>query len=231
MDSSEEPKIRLELRDNKQACVCLGCGAWYHLESPSVFKHNKRCQHKKTNTNPINESFTSWQYNVIDEYKSLSQQEIKEKIIAKQLPFAVMMENWQGDFNLATVIRNANAMGAQKVFYLGAQKGYDRRGTTGTHHYTDVVFLPNIEELKALKSEYKTFIGVEQVENSINLPNFQWPTEKFLILLGEEGCGLTQNAIKLCDQFVEIKQIGSVRSLNAGVASGIVMYDILSKIG
>ena len=84
-----------------------------------------------------NTRWKSWTYNVVDEFKDKSTDEIKDILRATSHPFAVLMENWQGDFNIGTMIRNANAFNAKKVFYYG-KKRYDRRGAVGTHHYVDL---------------------------------------------------------------------------------------------
>jgi tRNA G18 (ribose-2'-O)-methylase SpoU len=73
-------------------------------------------------------------------------------------------------------------------------------------------------------------VGVENsVSSAITLDKFEWP-DRTLLLIGEEGVGITPETLELCDRFVYIPQFGSVRSLNAGVASGIVMNDLVTKI-
>lgn len=183
--------------------------------------------------------------NVIDEYKDLPTEEIKKILAEKAFPFAVCFEHWQGDFNISTGIRNANAFGAEKVFYLGGKKKWDKRGAVGTHNYMDITYLPSIEALRALKSEYK-IIGIDNIEDQIparpsragccsfyQLPDFRWGLGavfvKPLMLFGEEGVGLTKEVLNLCDAIVEIPMFGSVRSLNCGTASGIVMNDFVTQ--
>jgi len=172
--------------------------------------------------------------NIIDKYKwdrltKWTTELIKEDLQKTAFPFAVLMENFLGDFNIGTVVRNANAFNAKEVYYLG-NKHYDRRGTVGTHHYTNVNHVRDTEGLKALKEKY-TFVGVENsVAGAMPLADFQWP-DRTLIIIGEEGVGITAETLALCDHFVYIPQFGSVRSLNAGVASGIVMNDLVTKIG
>lgn len=174
----------------------------------------------------MNEKF-SWQFNVVDEYKGMTKEEIKITLAKKAFPYAVLMENWQGDFNLGTLIRNANAFGAREVFYLGHKKHYDRRGAVGAYHYSDVNYLKNLEDLLALKHKY-TFIGIDNIPGAVALEDFVWPDNPLLIF-GEESIGLTRPMIDLCSSLVEIKMYGSVRSLNAGTASGITMYDFIKK--
>lgn len=47
----------------------------------------------------INPNWTSWTYNVVDKYKGMSVEAIKLDLDEKAFPYAVLIENWQGDFN------------------------------------------------------------------------------------------------------------------------------------
>jgi tRNA G18 (ribose-2'-O)-methylase SpoU len=142
------------------------------------------------------------------------------------LPFAVLMQHWQGDFNVAQCIRNANGFGAKEVFYIG-KKHYDRRGALGCYKYLDVHYFSSMEEILKLKEKY-TFIGVDNIPGSVSMETFQWP-ENALLIFGEENAGLTAEMVDLCDTVVKIDMRCSVRSFNAGTASGIAMYDYSVK--
>jgi len=172
------------------------------------------------------------QCNVSDRYKNdrlvkWTTELIREDLQSKAFPYAICMENFQGDFNLSSVIRSTNAFNGQEVFFLG-NKQWDRRGTVGTHHYTDVKRLKNRDELLKLKDTY-TFVALENtVPSSVSLGDFEWPGNPLLIL-GEEGVGITPETLALCDHYVFIPQFGSVRSLNAAVAGSIAAYDFVTK--
>jgi tRNA G18 (ribose-2'-O)-methylase SpoU len=170
--------------------------------------------------------------NILDKYKNdrlvkWTTELIKQDLQSKAFPYAVLMENFQGDFNLSSVIRSANAFNGREVFFLG-NKDWDRRGTVGTHHYTSVKRVKNREDLVKLKDTY-TFVALENtVPTSIDLADYEWPSNP-LIILGEEGVGITPETLSLCDAFVYISQFGSVRSLNAAVAGSIAMNDFVTK--
>ena len=170
--------------------------------------------------------------NIIDRYKNdrftkWTTELIKNDLQNNAFPFAVLMENFQGDFNLSSVLRTCNAMNGREMFYLG-RKQYDRRGTVGTHHYTDIVNIPNREELLKLKQRY-TFVALENsVPNAESIYDFVWPINP-LIIIGEEGVGITKETLDLCDRSVYINQYGSVRSMNAAVAGSIAMNDFVMK--
>jgi len=165
--------------------------------------------------------------NIEDRFKNWQTDLIKKEIQSNTFPCAVIMENWLGDFNISCCLRSCNAMGASKMFYLG-RKHYDRRGTVGTHHYTDMINIPNREELAKLKKDY-VFVALENnIDNTKSIYDFKWP-ENSLIFIGEEGIGLTPETLEMCDKFVYIPQYGSVRSMNAAAATSIALYDYVSK--
>jgi len=170
--------------------------------------------------------------NVVDKYKhdrltKWTTELIKNDLKENSFPFAVMMENFQGDFNLSSVLRSCNALGGREMFYLG-KKQYDRRGAVGTHHYTDIINVKSREEFLKLKERY-TFVALENsVAQAEAIYEFVWP-ENPLIILGEEGVGITSETLSMCDKCVFIPQFGSVRSMNAAVAGSIAMNDFVSK--
>lgn len=170
---------------------------------------------------------SSWQYNVQDHLKSKSLSEIRQRLKNTAFPFAVCSESWNSDFNLSCLIRTANGFNAEAVYYLG-NKHYDRRGATGTYHYTDTNFIPSVNDFLALKSRY-TFVGIDNVPGSVSIDDYDFP-ERPLFIFGSEGTGLTPTMQSYCQDIVRIEQFGSVRSFNAAVASGIVMHTYISFI-
>lgn len=166
--------------------------------------------------------------NVADHFKDVTTEDVKKILADTAFPYAVCFEHWTGDFNISTGIRNANAFNARKVFYVG-DKRWDRRGAVGVHNYTDVEFLQSIDDLRALKKDY-IFVGIDNVPGSVMMEEYTWQANTLLIF-GEEGVGLTPGMQAMCEAIVAIPMFGSVRSLNCGTASGIVMHDFVSKIG
>jgi tRNA G18 (ribose-2'-O)-methylase SpoU len=171
-------------------------------------------------------NFAAWSQNVIDQFKGMSPEEIRPILKSMAFPYAVCFEHWVGDFNMGTGIRNANAFNANEVFYIGDKK-WDRRSAVGVYNYTPINWVSTVEEFLTLKEKY-VFIGVDNVEGSVPLSTFVWP-ENAMMIFGEEGTGLTPEIQKHCQALVAIEMFGSVRSLNCGTASGIVMYDYISK--
>jgi tRNA G18 (ribose-2'-O)-methylase SpoU len=179
-----------------------------------------------------NDRWSLWKRNVIDKYKSMTDEKIREDLKQSASPIAVCMEHWKGDFNISTLIRNANAFNIEKVYYLGKKK-IDVRGAVGTHHYVDIDYLDDgHKRLVELKNKY-TFVAIDNnVDKAHKLCKFDWnKLEKPpLIFFGEEGCGLSEEILNLADYRIEIEQYGSVRSLNVGTASGIVLFECVKHL-
>ena len=166
------------------------------------------------------------QKNVIDDYKEWETIKIKEDLDRKAFPYSIMMQHIQGDFNISTFIRNGNAFGVKQIFYYGRKK-WDRRGAVGTHNYKQLTHLDSFEEIQALKDKY-TLVAVENtLESSISISDFKLK-ENLLFIFGEEMLGISKEVLDICDYSVHINQYGSVRSLNVGTASGIIMQHVSS---
>lgn len=169
--------------------------------------------------------------NVIDPYKYWETEAIKADLDEKRHNFSILCQNISNDFNIATVIRNANAFLAKEVIVYG-RKRYDRRGTVGTHHYTNFHFVKEIDKLDELlfNNDYH-IVGVDNIPRAQNVHNFSWNEEKTtLLVFGQEQIGIDESLLGFCQDVVYIPQYGSVRSLNVGCASAIVMNDYCRKM-
>ena len=76
------------------------------------------------------------------------------------------------------------------------------------------------------------FVGIDNnvSQKTFKLGEFDWNmiSKPPLMIFGEEGTGLTQKVIQMCHILVEIPQYGSVRSLNVGTSSGVLLYDYVN---
>ena len=171
--------------------------------------------------------FRAWQYNVADRFKGMTVEDIQKDLRSNCNPFAVCFEHVINDFIMGTGIRNANAFNARQVFYLGDKK-WDKRSAVGVWNYTPVQWLPTLEEFIALQDIY-TIVGVDNVPGSVPMSTYQFVSNT-LFVFGEEGVGLTPAMQSMCKDIVEIPMYGSVRSLNCGTASGIIMHEFVSRL-
>jgi tRNA G18 (ribose-2'-O)-methylase SpoU len=161
--------------------------------------------------------------NVVDAYRYWSLEAIVADLDTRRHDFHVAIENFAHDFNIGSVIRTANAFLAREVHIVGRRR-WNRRGAMVTDRYQHVRHHEDPAALAAWCHENGiTVIGVDNVEGAVSLETFDLPRQ-CVLLLGQEGDGLTPASQEICAHVVSIAQYGSTRSINAGAAGAIAMH-------
>jgi len=166
--------------------------------------------------------------NVVDIYRYWSHDAIVTDLDQRRHPFHVAIENWQHDFNIGAVVRNANAFLAREVHIVGKRK-WNRRGAMVTDAYQHVRHHPDLEAFTAWATERSLpIVGIDNLPGSHEITSADIP-RACVLLFGQEGPGLSEPAREACTAVLHIPQFGSTRSINAGVASGIAMYEWIRR--
>jgi tRNA G18 (ribose-2'-O)-methylase SpoU len=161
--------------------------------------------------------------NVVDAYRYWRRDAIVADLDTRRHPFHVAIENLQHDHNIGTVVRTANAFAARAVHIVGRRR-WNRRGAMVTDRYQHIAHHPDVAALVAFaRDEGLTVVAVDNTPGSVRLERTGLPRDA-LLLFGQEGPGLTEQARAAAELVVSIAQFGSTRSINAGVAAGIVMH-------
>lgn len=161
--------------------------------------------------------------NVVDRYRYWRREAIVADLDRRRHPFHVAIENWEHDFNIGTVVRNANAFLARAVHIVGRRR-WNRRGAMVTDRYQHVIHHPTVEDLVAwLRADRLQLVGIDNLPGARPLETTALP-ERCVLVFGQEGPGLSQAVREAADMVCSIRQFGSTRSINAGVASGIAMH-------
>lgn len=161
--------------------------------------------------------------NVADEFRYLTVDAIREILKTRRIPLEIAIENWQHDLNIGSLVRTANAFNVNKFHIIG-NKHWNQHGALMTDKYIDIQNHQTIEEFKIdCDSRHIPIIGFENVPGAKQIESSHLP-KKCVLLFGNEGLGMSDAAISACDEFFEIAQAGSVRSMNASVAGAIAMY-------
>jgi tRNA G18 (ribose-2'-O)-methylase SpoU len=141
----------------------------------------------------------------------------------KRHSFHVAIENWQHDLNIGSIVRTANAFLAETVHIVGRRR-WNRRGAMVTDRYQHVLHHPTVDDVLLYARERSLpIVAIDNVERSVAVEEIVLPRE-CILLFGQEGPGLSPEALEAADQVVEITQYGSTRSLNASAAAAIVMH-------
>lgn len=161
--------------------------------------------------------------NVVDRYRYWRTEAIKADLDTVRHPFHVAIENWQHDMNIGSIVRSANAFGADTVHIVGRRR-WNKRGAMVTDRYQHVEHREDIAALAAwAAAESVPIIAIDNVPGCVPMETFDWP-ERCVMLFGQEGPGLTGEAIAASQAVVEITQYGSTRSINASAAAAVAMY-------
>ena len=161
--------------------------------------------------------------NVIDRYRYWRMDAIVADIDQHRHPFHVAIENWQHDMNIGSIVRSANAFAADTVHIVGRRR-WNKRGAMVTDRYQHVVHHDTVAELVAwARTNGIPIIAIDNVPGSIIIETFEFP-KACVLLFGQEGPGISAEAIEAADAVVEISQFGSTRSINASAAAAVAMH-------
>ncbi|MEJ6553501.1 TrmH family RNA methyltransferase [Microbacterium esteraromaticum] len=162
--------------------------------------------------------------NVIDRYRYWRMDAIVADLDTQRHPFHVAIENWQHDMNIGSIVRSANAFLADTVHIIGRRR-WNKRGAMVTDRYQHVVHHPDVATFTAWAArEGIPIIAVDNVGEAVPVDRADLP-ERCVLLFGQEGPGLSDEALAAASGHIEITQYGSTRSINASAAAAVVMYE------
>ena len=140
----------------------------------------------------------------------------------------IMLDEISSTQNIGSIARSAAAIGINS--YLLPTHGphpYSRRALRvsmghismlNTHLYEDIQ-----ETIVTLKENGYRIYAAEVSEDSTPLASLK-VVDKWVLLMGHEGSGLSNEVLALCDEVVTIEMMEGVKSFNVGVAASIMMY-------
>ena len=166
--------------------------------------------------------------NVLDIYRYWTVEAIKADLDTQRQPLEIAVENLTRDFNMGTIVRNANAFNINKVHIVGRRQ-WNKRGAMMTDIYMNIEYHDSVDDfITSMRTQQKSVLAMDIVEGSQPLSTTELPKNTVMVF-GAEGPGLSEELRSQADKVVHIEQLGSTRSVNVGVASGIAMYAWLQK--
>ncbi len=161
--------------------------------------------------------------NVLDHFRYWKMEAIVAELDSRRHKYHVAIENWQHDLNIGSIVRTANAFLAEEVHIIGNRR-WNRRGAMVTDRYQHVSHHPTVEEFVAWAKERNLpIIAIDNVPGCQKIEEYSLP-EECVLLFGQEGPGLSDEAIAAAEVVLEITQFGSTRSINASAAAAITMH-------
>lgn len=142
-------------------------------------------------------------------------------------PFILILDGIEDPHNLGSIIRVCECLGVHGIIIEKTRACQVNetviKTSAGATSYVKVARVANINnEIEKLKKQNVWVYACELGGDDLTKTNLKGAVA---IVIGSEGRGTGKLTLKLCDGIVTIPQFGKINSLNASVATGIVLYE------
>ncbi len=139
----------------------------------------------------------------------------------------LLLDNIQDPGNLGTIIRSSVAFNIDTIVLsndtVDLYNDKVIRSTQGLLFHTNIIRRDLVEVINELKEKEYDILGTN-VHNGVNLSEVK--TNKFALLMGNEGQGLKEELQNMCDKNIYIPMNSNCESLNVAVATSIILYEL-----
>ena len=169
----------------------------------------------------------------LQELNRLTIQDFKE---TEKSPIVLVLDNIRSGLNVGSAFRTADGFALEKIYLCGITAKPPHREILKTAiGATDSMTWEHAEDtakiIQQLQADNYHVVAVEQAEGSTSLPDFQLPKgKKIALVFGNEVRGVSQSAMDLIDECLEVPQFGTKHSFNISVCVGIVIWELFRKL-
>ena len=161
--------------------------------------------------------------NVEDRFRYWRREAIVAELDAHRHELHVAIENLEHDNNIGSVVRTANAF-AVGAFHIVGRRRWNRRGAMVTDRYQHEIHHPDAAHLIAWAREQgRPIVAIDLVEGAQPIERTPLPRNSLLVV-GQEGPGVSPEILAAADLVLGITQFGSTRSINVAAAAAIAMH-------
>ena len=154
-----------------------------------------------------------------------------EELLGKDRSFLLILDHLEDPHNLGAIVRTCEAAGVDGII-LPENRSVSVNETVmktsvGTLYNVKISQVTNLNNtIKRLKKDGYWIYGTDM--DGEDYKSIKYP-DKTVIVIGNEGNGLSRIVRESCDGIVKIPMYGKVNSLNASVATGIVIYEVINR--
>ncbi|MDD4584345.1 MAG: 23S rRNA (guanosine(2251)-2'-O)-methyltransferase RlmB [Bacilli bacterium] len=168
----------------------------------------------------------------IKTYKTIDIEELLNNIKVIENPLLVMLDGIQDPHNLGAILRTCDAIGVNGVIVpkhrSAPLNSTVAKVSTGAIEFVSVSEVTNLTStLKKLKEKGFWVVGAE-ADNSQDYRDLDYKMP-IVLVIGSEGKGISRLVLEQCDYKIHLPMLGHVNSLNASVATAILLYQIYSN--
>lgn len=155
-----------------------------------------------------------------------------DQVMAQDQGFFIIADEIQDPGNLGTLLRTAHGAGAHGLFLSkGCVDIYNPktiRATMGSIFHIPLFIDMDIEWLIERLMTHNTNLYATALEESKMLYDYDY-TKKTGIIIGNEANGISEKTKEMVSNFIKIPMPGNAESLNASIAAGICMFEVVRQ--
>lgn len=165
--------------------------------------------------------------------EELGRKSVAEFRESEKMPIVVVLENIRSAYNVGSVFRTSDAFLIAGIYVTGysAKPPHKeiKKTALGAENSVKWKHFPNAgEAIGELREQGYTVLAIEQVADSKKLRELNWDGRtKIALVFGNEVSGVEETTIALCDNCIEIPQLGMKHSLNIATAAGVVLWELV----
>jgi tRNA G18 (ribose-2'-O)-methylase SpoU len=154
----------------------------------------------------------------------------------KKTPLIIILDDIRSLNNIGSIFRTCDAFKIEKIYLCGITACPPHKDihktALGSTESVDWEYHEDISDLLLKLKKNKFFIwSVEQADKSKKLTSFSLDKNlKHALIFGNEVKGVSEDAINLSDEVIEIPQFGTKHSLNVSVCSGILIWEFFKRL-
>ena len=146
-------------------------------------------------------------------------------------PFIIVCDEIEDPHNLGAIIRTAEACGVHGIIIpkrrSASLNATVAKSASGALEYMKVARVTNIPNtIDYLKENGIWVFGADMDGDDYTKTDFDIPCA---LVIGNEGNGISTLTAKKCDGIISLPMFGKINSLNASVAAGVLMYEVVRK--
>ncbi len=169
----------------------------------------------------------------MDDLNRPSIQSFKEQ---EKLKVRILLDDVRSLQNVGSIFRTSDGFAVEEIILCGItgqppHRDIERTALGATQSIDWRYENDILKAINDLKREGYKIIAIEQAEESTFLNNFTLSQEeKYALIFGNEVNGVSEKAMAMIDECIEIPQFGTKHSFNIVVSAGIVLWDFYAKL-
>ena len=162
---------------------------------------------------------------IIDEYNYYDVKDLLDDNVI------IILDHIEDPHNFGAIIRTAEASGIKSII-IAKDRAVDVNSTvmktsSGALNYVKIARVTNIvNTINQLKDNNFFIYGADMQGKDFKSVDY---AKKTVLVIGNEGSGISNLVRKNCDEIISLPMNGKVNSLNASVAAGILIYDLITR--